>query len=41
MTLIIKKSNNFYELQGSLVKLNVHVFQNEFQNVFNKKAILL
>lgn len=40
MTLIIKKSNNFYELQGSLVKLNVHVFHNEFQNIFNKESNL-
>ncbi|RRO17177.1 hypothetical protein [Flavobacteriaceae bacterium 14752] len=41
MTLIIKKSNNVYDLEGSLNKLNVHVFQNKFQNIFNTKSDLI
>lgn len=41
MTLIIKKSNNVYDLEGSLNKLNVHVFQNKFQNIFNNKSDLI
>lgn len=41
MTLIIKKSNNVYDLEGSLNKLNVHIFQNKFQNIFNNKSDLI
>lgn len=41
MTLIIKKSNNVYDLEGSLDKLNVHIFQNKFQNIFNNKSDLI
>ena len=38
MNLIIRKNNNIYELEGILDKFNVHLFQNEFKNVFNKKS---
>ena len=37
MNLIIRKNNNIYELEGTLDKFNVHLFQNEFQNIFDKK----
>ena len=37
MNLVIENNNNVYELTGSLVKLNIHLFQNRFQNIFDKK----
>lgn len=42
MNLIIRKNNNnnVYELEGRLAKLNVHLFKNEFQNIFDKKSHL-
>lgn len=40
MKLIIENINNVYELKGSLVKLNIHVFQNKFQNIFDDKSDL-
>ncbi|MGM5469593.1 STAS domain-containing protein [Flavobacteriaceae bacterium LMO-SS05] len=35
MNLKIENNNNVYELRGALVKLNVHLFQNKFQNIFD------
>ena len=40
MNLIIKNNSNFYELKGSLVQFNVHLFQKKFQNIFDKKSNL-
>lgn len=40
MSLIIKKSNNVYELKGSLVKFNVHLFEKIFQDFFVKNSDL-
>lgn len=40
MNLIIENNNNVYELKGALVKLNVHLFQNKFQNIFDDKSDL-
>ena len=37
MDLTIEKNSNVYELKGSLVRFNVHLFQNEFQNIFEEK----
>ncbi|TVZ57788.1 hypothetical protein NA63_0276 [Flavobacteriaceae bacterium MAR_2010_105] len=34
MSLIIKKSNNVYELKGSLVKFNIPLFEKIFQDFF-------
>lgn len=38
MNLVIRNNNNIYELIGDLVKFNVHLFQNEFKNIFDKKS---
>jgi|GEM_PF-2574802 len=36
MELIIKNSNkNYYKLKGILVKLNVYLFNEEFENIFD------
>ncbi len=40
MNLKIKNNNNVYELKGSLVKLNVHLFLSEFQNILDDKSDL-
>ncbi len=38
MELIIKNNNNnHYRLKGTLVKLNVYLFDNEFKNIFDNK----
>jgi len=34
MSLIINKSNNVYELKGSLVKFNIHLFEKIFRDFF-------
>lgn len=38
--MIIENNNNVYELKGALVKSTVHLFQNEFQNIFDWKTDL-
>jgi len=38
MELIIKNNDHsYYKLKGTLVKLNVYLFDNEFENIFDKK----
>ncbi|SDR86225.1 anti-anti-sigma factor [Formosa sp. Hel1_31_208] len=36
MNLEITHANNFFKVKGSLDKHNIHVFQKEFRNIFDK-----
>ena len=36
--LIIKNNNNYFKLKGSLVKLNVHLFNEKFDDVFDENS---
>jgi len=36
MNLIITNYNNFFKIKGVLNRKNLHIFQNEFQNIFEK-----
>jgi ABC-type transporter Mla MlaB component len=36
MALKIKKLNSFVKLEGNLNRLNVHILQTEFQNIFEE-----
>ena len=38
MDLRIDSQNNFYEVKGALNKKNIHVFQNAFNNIFEKAS---
>jgi len=36
MELIIKNNNNYFKLKGKLVKYNIHLFNDEFENIFDE-----
>lgn len=40
MELTIKNNHNYFEIKGILVKYNVYLFQNKFQDIFDNRNSL-